>query len=754
MKNIIGVMIFLIGLGQPKAEAVKNVFGEEWTLRSDIPVSYETTKGVKIWTNLYQNEKKMRLAFRIEGNTKNADVVLIFDPQYIYIKGTPILTDTMNEQRDDVSYKYEKEKIKFNIEATNKLRYIEMDIISRKLGNQGELPIEDKLKQARSIRRIFPQTASWSELAKGQIIAQTTVKPIICHGGYDVNSTKRAIIWANDKKISGTFEILDANFNRQYPAKQPVIYTGKIKPAGFHIWGGNNYIADFSDFKKEGLYFIRLKLNETNEVMDSYVFPIEKGLYFGLAEQAAGWFYYQRCGTEVPGFHKLCHMGDAIVRLNGDTVEITGGWHDAGDYGKWLSPGASGILALTTLEEFEQDLASPTTPQAKHKNLIEALWEAEYFCKGYWDSAFHEGFTPDFDDVCSWVGAPEAEPARILLESDMIKNSYGIHNWPGMNFKGAVLARTARLVMANSKELPDKYKNVADKCIVIAKKAYEVDKNRDIKDKLNSYLTLQTGLLLSALELYDVTKDEQYKKDAEIEAENIIKLQDKDGRFFSDEARTSKTNETCSYHQFALYEFLKRNPGSKLNNRIKNVFKLWADYNMQFTGLSNFGLIGGKEGDVVRNLKHHSNFHIGEFVWGFATAALLTKDAKYLKAAENSLQWIVGFNPADISMMVGVGKNPDCYHHRYCFMRGCESGKVPGGILNGIAAGNGKMTDLGDTDTRNFVAGEFPVDYPIMDDGVWGWTYSWLTSEYWIPNSAWFIMGAIQVDKAMRELKR
>ena len=45
-----------------------------------------------------------------------------------------------------------------------------------------------------------------------------------------------------------------------------------------------------------------------------------------------------------------------------------------------------------------------------------------------------------------------------------------------------------------------------------------------------------------------------------------------------------------------------------------------------------------------------------------------------------------------------------------------------------------------------------PVDYPVLDTDGWGWSYAHSTNEYWTVNNAWFIMGAVQVEKAMRKL--
>ncbi len=732
-------------------------FGDDWALRADMPVFSNLENG-RLRAGLYQNKDKVRLAFRLAnaanaGSTK-VDLVLGFDPVYFFLKGNPVLVNAPMVDKRGIDYRFEDEKIIFEpVRAADHLKYIELDVCSRKLRNRGGLTIEDRLKQARTIRRIRQKLDSWSPLAPGQIIAQETLRPIVSHGGYDVRGTKTAVIWANGGKLSGEFELIDALHNRQHPAVQPVVFRGPLQETGYHIWGGNNYVADFSDFKEKGLYFVRLRVNETKEVTDSYVFPIRKNLYLELARKAGHWFYYQRCGVEVPGFHKACHTQDAIIRTDGTRVDVTGGWHDAGDYGKWIGPGAVSIMALTTFQdEFGQELSD--TLEGMPRFINEAAWEALYLCKGYWDGRFHAGFTADFEDVCTWLGAPEAEPPRVVLEEDMLKYKYGYSAGPGLSWTSSALARTGRLLRAYDEKL-------ARRCISVAEEVYELDLAVDLskpeyEEKRNSYLWLQTGLLMTDVELYQVVKDRKYRDDAEKRVRNILALQDKEGWFYFDEAQTSGKYAECRFHLFAIYEFLKHNPGSELHGRIKDAFRRWADYNMRFAHVSNFGQIGGVEEDGrSRNLfeSNHRNRRVGAFAWGLATAAILLEEPKYLEAAERQIQWIAGFNPADVSMMAGVGKGPGCYHHRYCFMEGCEDGIVPGGILNGIESGNGDVIYLGDLDTKNFVIAKVPPDYPLFDTDVWGWTYSYATNEYWARNSAWFVMGAYQVEKALRELR-
>ncbi|MCD6334633.1 MAG: glycoside hydrolase family 9 protein [Candidatus Latescibacteria bacterium] len=604
------------------------------------------------------------------------------------------------------------------------------------------------LSEAKTITKIRQKTESWSPLAKDQIIAQGMLRPIICHGGYAPDSAKRAVIWANGGKLSGTFELIDVTTNKQPPALPSVVYTGTLEEAGSHIWGGNNYVADFSDFRQEGLFWIRLKVEETDQVAESYVFRIGKSLYLDLAKKGAKWFSYQRCGCEVPGWYKACHTEDVIIRENGERVDATGGWHDAGDYGKWVGAGTTGVLALTTLEEAFADEAGDRSlvPEV----IDEAAWEARYFCKVYWDGIFHQAFAPPLENVCLFLGPPDKEPPRVLTEAQCLE--YSTPTIASTVLTGASLAKLGRLILPYDKSL-------ADRCIAFAKEiqaiAAKVDPSKpEYEKEAASYLTLQTGLLLSDVALHRMGKEEKYREDAQKCVREILALQDEEGFFYEDKVRSSAQ---MRYHFYlvSLYEFLEQHPDSPLGPDIKDAFERWVNYMEPLAKLSNFGQVGGKAEDgSLRNMTPSANRDLGCFAWGMATAAMLFGEPKYLEIAERQIQWIVGFNPANVSMMAGVGRGPGCYHHRYCFIEGHEDGVVPGGVLNGMVGGTGEVFQIGDVRTGHFVVSDgLPVDYPVFDTDGWGWSYAHQTNEYWTINNAWFIMGAVQVEKAMRKLK-
>ena len=59
----------------------------------------------------------------------------------------------------------------------------------------------------------------------------------------------------------------------------------------------------------------------------------------------------QRCGCAVFGVHDACHLDDGILDTDGSPLQATGGWHDAGDFRKWLAFTLYHVEALLTMRE-------------------------------------------------------------------------------------------------------------------------------------------------------------------------------------------------------------------------------------------------------------------------------------------------------------------------------------------------------------------------------------------------------------------
>lgn len=108
-----------------------------------------------------------------------------------------------------------------------------------------------------------------------------------------------------------------------------------------------NYIGDFSAVTGEGLYLIFAE-----GLGESDTFAIGDNALFDVFQRSMAFFYLQRCGQELPGeaahiyAHKPCHTQIGHIYGSHETCDVSGGWHDAGDYGRYVGPGAMSVAQL------------------------------------------------------------------------------------------------------------------------------------------------------------------------------------------------------------------------------------------------------------------------------------------------------------------------------------------------------------------------------------------------------------------------
>ncbi|MEW6193623.1 MAG: cellulase N-terminal Ig-like domain-containing protein [Bacteroidota bacterium] len=118
--------------------------------------------------------------------------------------------------------------------------------------------------------------------------------------------------------------------------------------------GDNLFTLDFSDLRKPGMYRITIPvLAET-----SYNFAVNNNVYNECAIKTLESFYYQRCGEEISNStewkHPICHIKHALFYDDPtEQMNISGGWHDAGDYNKFVP--STAVSAAFLLYAFESN---------------------------------------------------------------------------------------------------------------------------------------------------------------------------------------------------------------------------------------------------------------------------------------------------------------------------------------------------------------------------------------------------------------
>lgn len=154
----------------------------------------------------------------------------------------------------------------------------------------------------------------------------------------------------------------------------------------------NIWILDFSAVTAPGEYFL-----EVPGVGRSPDFPIREDVYDSAFYTVMRGFYLWRCGTAVEGEHQgdifrhdACHLQDGdIYYITGEHQirDGVGGWHDAGDYGKYVTnAGITLGLLFKAWEHFQSRLRPfaldiPETAPGLPQYLQELKWEVDWLLK-------------------------------------------------------------------------------------------------------------------------------------------------------------------------------------------------------------------------------------------------------------------------------------------------------------------------------------------------------------------------------------
>ena len=185
---------------------------------------------------------------------------------------------------------------------------------------------------------------------------------------------------------SETFKVINAKTGKE-------VFSGETSGPKFQKDVDQNvWTADFSAVKKPGTYYL-----EVPDVGKSTEFEIAKDVYNFAAKTAMRAFYLWRCGTAVQGEFKddvfqyeACHLNDAYedyIGNPGSKRDGTGGWHDAGDHGKYVvNAGVTLGVMFYAWDHFQENLGKldfelPETAPGFPEFLKELKWETDWLLK-------------------------------------------------------------------------------------------------------------------------------------------------------------------------------------------------------------------------------------------------------------------------------------------------------------------------------------------------------------------------------------
>lgn len=470
--------------------------------------------------------------------------------------------------------------------------------------------------------------------------------------GFLPNARKTAVV--RSEGIDKTFDLVDESGK--------VVYSGSLTgPVDAQYAEESVLQADFSDFTTPGTYKVVVSNGD-----DSYPFTIGAGIYDELLEDSILMLTRQRCGMALDASlmgelaHPECHMGDAVVYGTNQKVEVTGGWHDAGDYGRYVVAGVTAVedLLLTYRDYPEMwsrdDLGIPESGNGVPDILDEAKYELDWLLKMQ-DPAtggvYHKVTCLEFPQFVM----PEEETDELILSP--------ISNTATGDF-AAVMAQASTIYA-------DIDPDFSKKALAGAKKAYAYLEDHKSSPSFSNPEEIVTGeypdgqfkdeMYWASIELYKVTSDAKYLA----YAEDIL------DQFVLHGYGWAGMGTYGNIAYLSLTEGQKPELASKIR---EEVLKKADEY------LAN-SQTDGYMVDLGKNYCWGSNMVVCGNARQMLLSASENNDSKYDQAVYDQLSYLLGQNAVSYCFVTGYGSlSAENTHHRPSIAKGVEmKGMLVGG---------------------------------------------------------------------------
>ncbi len=452
--------------------------------------------------------------------------------------------------------------------------------------------------------------------------------------GYEKSGAKRAVIQHTTSITDTKFEIIDAQGN--------VVTKNLGAQASVKGWSGRTFkVADFSDFKQDGKYRLRVGSVTSPE------FEIgEKILQRETGAFQVSFFNGMRNTDE----------GDSNLGIRGSsqTHNIYGGWWDAtGDPGKHLSHLSYAnyfnpqqiplvVWALLQANEFQPTVFSTLATE-------EAAWGADYLLRslstaGYFYMSVFDDWGAGYREICEWSGSDGAR-------SDSA-NAYRSAMREGGGVSIAALARASKAGISGDSSFA--------RYLAGAKRAYahlKANPTTYQNDGKENIIDDYTGLL-AASELYNATQENEYLIDAQARAASLLAYQSEDGWFYSDKLKTRPfyhaADEGFPVVALARYvEICKPSDAGNIRQAIRKNFQWYIDITYQesnpFEYVKMYGSTGAGTDPTAINLALNGTATAsrseGAYTPDKAIDGGSTNDSRWSSyqsgATDNDVQWII-----------------------------------------------------------------------------------------------------------------
>jgi Glycosyl hydrolase family 9/Cellulase N-terminal ig-like domain len=605
------------------------------------------------------------------------------------------------------------------------------------------------------MRRFELLTALTCVLAFSSSSRASEPKVLTNHLGYEVSGQKHAVILG---KAGETFTscALKNTSDDQSVMTVPAQAAGPVKKwRDWYFW-----TVDFDSFQKEGEYY--LDCSSGGALARSFPFHIQHLIFErNTLSDVIYYFKDERSSGRLD-------QADRHLPFDGrkqGTLDAHGGWWDAtGDYGKHLShlsfstyfnPQQIPLVVYTLLKSYDQLKArgAPEFVRYQDRLLDEASFGADYLVRVKAPSgSFYRSIStggvkqvPEERKVAGEMKKFGIYQSSTQAPRDMVEQANSDLEYQVSYRSGGGVA-IAALAMASS--YPEYGEYHKSDYLKAAEEAFDFLEKNNLK-MLNDgkeNIVDDYCALTAATELYKATKKDVYKAAADHRARSLMarlsssggyrdywRADDHDRPFFHASDAGFPVVSLLYYLEIAeantrrdVLDALKRSLTFELRttDEVTNPFGYARELVQDKTGNRRTSFFFPHNSDAAPWWQGE-NGRLASLATAANLAAAHFKDdprfyARLQAYSTNQINWILGLNPFDTSMLYGVGHN----NPQYMFFDSWEFTNAPGGISNGITSGFRDEDDI-----------DFDLTYKQTGaDNDWRW------QEQWLPHAAWYLL--------------
>lgn len=502
------------------------------------------------------------------------------------------------------------------------------------------------------------------------VYSEQVIDVVVSQAGYGADDFKNAKVTAEQPLTDLSYEVRDGG---------TVVDTGDMVYDGY-FWDKHVYSVDFTSVDSIGdVYTV------SSNGVSSYPFSIQTNVWDQYKDEMTAFYRLQRASVATEDaypdgyssvapsaklYHPAGHLDDAQTADGSQHYDLTGGWYDAGDYGKyggnqWVAAQiALAYIRHADAASVKYDLDANGIPDL----VDEAIFGSEYLIK-FADQL--GGAMYNIKNNASFIHPHKSTDNVPGTADDRKLVDYGVGGSAKAAGSLAATARAIETAIAEGDVDPAKVTELtafAAEAEAAAVTFYDyVIANWD--DPIGSYSTrggIANSMLLADVELYLLTGDTDYKDAATSEINSLT---------FDDLYATNYWD----MRPMSLAEFYPV-ADATTQDHIQSLLKEQVDYFLSMTDDTPYA--------VFNQFKHFGvNEPHASYLGDLMRYYELFEDPAALRAVQKGMYWIFGENPWNISWVSGIGSDyVDFLHTRYDEEANSPEGKgivLPGAMVSG-----------------------------------------------------------------------